>query len=72
MYARWLRNQAVCDCGWQGTRRWFYGAAVADAYVHAAESLCPESADNPAPHNSRYRRYAAADDQRVHRFRDVS
>ena len=33
-----LRNQASCECGWTGKRRWFRGSAVSDAYIHGAHS----------------------------------
>ena len=32
------RNQALCDCGWRGKRRWFRGVAVVDAHLHSAET----------------------------------
>jgi hypothetical protein len=33
-----LSKVALCDCGWQGKRRWFRGVAVVDAHLHSAET----------------------------------
>lgn len=33
-----FRRTAHCDCGWNGTPRWFRASAVVDAGVHAAET----------------------------------
>lgn len=30
----WLNNRGACQCGWQGKRRWFRGAAVVDVIEH--------------------------------------
>lgn len=32
----WLNNQAHCQCGYQGKRRWFRGNAVLDVIEHCA------------------------------------
>jgi hypothetical protein len=36
--AAWLRNEAVCSCGWTGKRRIFQGHAVVDALLHCADT----------------------------------
>ena len=41
MFERLLRHQAECDCGWLGQRRLLRGAAVVEAYQHAATHLEP-------------------------------
>lgn len=33
-----MHKQALCDCGWQGKRRWSRASAVLDAGGHAAGS----------------------------------
>jgi hypothetical protein len=34
----WLNNRGHCQCGWQGKRRIFRGAAVVDVGLHCAET----------------------------------
>ncbi|MFN8102710.1 MAG: hypothetical protein U0Q20_14130 [Mycobacterium sp.] len=41
MFERLFRHQAECDCGWLGQRRLLRGAAVVEAYQHAATHLEP-------------------------------
>ena len=41
MFESLLRHQAECDCGWLGQRRLLRGAAVVEAYQHAALHLEP-------------------------------
>jgi hypothetical protein len=30
----WFNNRGVCQCGWQGKRRWLRGNAVLDVVAH--------------------------------------
>lgn len=41
MFESLFRHQAECDCGWLGQRRLLRGAAVVEAYQHAALHLEP-------------------------------
>ncbi|MCV7416433.1 hypothetical protein [Mycolicibacterium litorale] len=34
LVSSWLNNQAQCQCGYQGKRRWFRGNAVIDVIEH--------------------------------------
>lgn len=34
----WLNNRGHCQCGWQGKRRLFRGAAVLDVIGHGVET----------------------------------
>lgn len=34
----WLNNQAVCDCGWTGKRRWSRASAQLDAVKHFGQT----------------------------------
>ncbi|MCW2529330.1 MAG: hypothetical protein JWM76_4190 [Pseudonocardiales bacterium] len=34
----WLNNQARCQCGWTGQRRFLRGGAVLDVFQHSSET----------------------------------
>ncbi|TFV58204.1 hypothetical protein E4P42_12605 [Mycobacterium sp. PS03-16] len=38
LLVNWLNNQARCQCGYEGKRRWFRGLAVNDVLEHSTQT----------------------------------